>query len=280
MKLRDFIEKNCPNFSKEELCAVPSSFDIIGSREKAVAILELPEGLKGKEHIVGEALMKLHKNVKSVLLKKSPRKGTYRTRSYRLIAGEKNTEVVHKEHGCRFLLDPRTCYFSEREGEERLRIAKKVKKGESVMVFFAGVGPYPIVVSKKSEPGRVTGIEMNPRAVKYFQKNVKMNKVENVIVVKGDVKDKSKEFYGVCDRVVMPLPENGIDFLGNAFNCLKPKGTCHFYFFSEEAGLPEWYKRINDKAKKFGKKVKIMGKKKVLPYGPHIWKWRIDIKLP
>jgi len=67
-------------------------FDIVGNRNKAVAIIE------GDKKQAVEILEK-YKNVKSVLKKISGREGIYRIYRMRLLAGEKNTEVVHKEYG-------------------------------------------------------------------------------------------------------------------------------------------------------------------------------------
>mgnify|MGYP001567238654 CR=1 FL=1 len=81
--------------TKKELEYVPSSFDIIGSKEKAIAIIELDDKIKKKAKTIANAIMRKHKNVKSVLLKASPRSGVFRTRDYKIIAGIKNTEVTH-----------------------------------------------------------------------------------------------------------------------------------------------------------------------------------------
>ena len=48
---------------------VTRSFDVIGSREKAVAIIEIPEEVSQYESEIGEALMRVQKNIKSVLAK-------------------------------------------------------------------------------------------------------------------------------------------------------------------------------------------------------------------
>ena len=66
------------------------SFDIIGSRKKAVAIIEKADKLQARQ------IMNKHKNVVSVLAKVSPRSGVYRTRKLKLIEGKRNTEVIHK----------------------------------------------------------------------------------------------------------------------------------------------------------------------------------------
>lgn len=263
----------------KELKKVPSSFEIIGGKEKAVCIIELPVQLKKKAGVVADAVMKKHRNVKTVLLKESPRTGTYRTRKYRVVKGVKNTEVVHIENGCRMLVDPQTSYFSPRESTERQRIVDKVGDGEAVMVFFAGVGPFAIEIAKKKKVHKVVGIEINPAAIEYFIKNVKLNKLNNVDVVLGDVAEKSKEFIGQFDRVLMPLPETASEYIRDAINCLRPGGVCHFYFFENQDKVNNWKKRVRDIARNMKRKITIIETRKVLPYGPGIWKYRMDFRV-
>lgn len=160
------------------------AFDIIGSKEKAVAIVE-KDGKAAKE------IISKHKNIKSVLQKKSARKGIYRIYKFKLLAGSKNTEVFHKEHGCVFKLDPRKTYFSPREATERQRIAKKVKGGEKILVMFSGVAPLPISILKQNpEVGKIYGIEINPSAHEYAAENLKLNKInpDKIVLINDDVK--------------------------------------------------------------------------------------------
>jgi tRNA (guanine37-N1)-methyltransferase len=273
MTIRELLKEK---MTAREMEHVPSSFEIIGSREKAVAIVELHFKIRPKAKLIADAIMKKHKNVKTVLLKDSPRTGEFRNRKYKRITGLKNTEVVHLENGCRIMVDPQTAYFSPRESTERLRIIEKVREGENVMVFFAGVGPFAIEVAKKTKAAKVVGIEINPAAVDYFVKNIRLNKLSNVDVVLGDVAQRAAEFAGAFDHVLMPLPERSSEYLRQAIECLKPGGTCHFYFFENEDKVGNWKKRIRDIAKTVKKKAKIVETRKVLPYGPGIWKWRID----
>ena len=86
MALKDLLKNK---LTKKELALVPTSFDLVGNKEKAVAIIEIPDELKKKAKTIAFALMKQHKNVYSVLLKKSPRKGVYRTREMKInLAGD------------------------------------------------------------------------------------------------------------------------------------------------------------------------------------------------
>jgi tRNA (guanine37-N1)-methyltransferase len=252
---------------------IPSSFDIIGSRDKAVAVVEIPEG-PGKK-AVAEAVMSQHKNVRSVFLKASERKGIYRLRALKLIAGSKNSEVIHIEYGCRLLLDPCKVYFSPREGSERMRLAETVRPGETVMVFFAGVGSFPIVISRKSMANRIVGIELNPVAVGYFRKNIKLNKTENILVVEGDVKEKAPNFYGSCTRVIMPLPESAIDYLEYAIKCLKKNGVIHLYCFSKEDEIKNVIKTVSSICAKYRSRCTVSATA-VLPHSPRMYKYRLD----
>ncbi len=257
---------------KKGIKGAPKSFDQVG----CIAIIEIPEELKRHEKVIGNTVLELHKNIKTVFKKASPRSGQYRLRKLKLIAGANKSITEHKESGCRFLVNVRTCYFSPREGTERMRIAEKVRKGERVMIFFAGMGPSPIIISKKTKASDVIGIEINPACVRYFRRNIALNKTHNIKVIQGDVKKEAKKYYGSCDRVAMPLPETGYKYLSHAIRCLKPKGIVHFYFISHENEINKWKKIVRREASKLKKKAKIKEKKKILPYGPGIYKWRID----
>src|SRR3989304_9233278 len=140
-------------------------FDIVGSKEKAVAIISY--NFAGSAKKAAKEKMRNHKNVKSVLKKTGARKGKYRISPVKLVLGDKNTEVVHKEYGYVLKLDPRKVYFSTREGEERQRIANMVRNGEKVLVMFCGIAPYIVAIAKKHKAQKIVGIDINPKAVKY-----------------------------------------------------------------------------------------------------------------
>jgi tRNA (guanine37-N1)-methyltransferase len=256
------------------------SFEVIGSREKAVAIVEIPEGQDEKK--IAEEIMKKNGNVKSVLKKISGRKGELRLKEYKLIAGEENTEIIHKEYGYLLKLDPQKVYFSPREATERQRIAEQVKAKEIVLVMFSGIGVIPIAIAKKQiDVEKVYGIELNPWAHRYAEENVRMNKLSHKIsLIFGDVRDRAKKFFGKCDRVIMPLPFGAEDFLKIAFNCLKERGKIHFYSIGkEDKPFSEALEKIEKNAEVLGKRIKILNQKRVLQYAPGKWKVCIDFQV-
>jgi len=256
-----------------------SSYDIIGSKEKAVAIVEVPEELKKKEKEIAKKILSEHKNVKTVLKKITERTGVYRKRGYKFLLGEKNTEVTHLEYRCKYKLDPKKVYFSIREGTERSRLAKQVKKNETIMLMFAGICPHGILISKIKPSVKIIAIEINPDAFRYMKENIRLNRMsDKIIPVLGNVKKESKKWYDRCDRIIMPLPKTAKKYLKHAFLSLKEEGgIIHFYQITSEKDLfSEPIELLKEHAKKFERKIRVLRKRKVLPYGPRKWKVCID----
>ena len=252
------------------------AFDIIGGRDKAVAIVEVPRGANPKE--TANEIMHRHSNVKSVLAKTGPRAGQFRVYKLKLIAGSKQTEVLHQEHGMHLKMDPRTVFFSPREAEERQRIATMVKPGERVLVMFAGAGPYAIAIAKAQPRARTEAIELNKAAVHYAIENVRLNGLGlRVKMHHGDAVHAPK--LGQFDRIVMPLPESAWKFLPAAFKACSKGGTIHLYGIAREKALFDALEaKVKQAAKRLKTRYKIIGKEKVLPYAPRTWKVRLDVR--
>src|SRR3989344_8213726 len=103
------------------------SYEIIGNKEKAVAIIESSNLLKKDKKFASEIVKKI-KSVQSVLVKTSKRYGILRKRKYKLLLGNKNTEIIHSEHNSLLKLDPQKVYFSPRELTERQKIAHQARQ--------------------------------------------------------------------------------------------------------------------------------------------------------
>lgn len=204
------------------------SYEIIGD----IALLDYEGDVKK----VAEALMEMHKNIKAVFLKR-PVDGVFRVRKPVFVAGENRTITIHKESGCKFELDIAKVYFSPRLSYERERIAQLVERGERVMVLFAGVGPYPIVIAKNKN-ARVWGVELNPFAYYYFRRNIILNKLDDrVFALWGDAKRVSYTMPQYFDRVIMPLPMGSEAFIREGVYLLKRPGWLHTYLFVERDAI-------------------------------------------
>ncbi|UNQ72869.1 class I SAM-dependent methyltransferase [Infirmifilum sp. NZ] len=278
--LRELLKDLIPG---DLLKLVPSSFDIVGSRAGAVAIVEIPEELEPYKRVIAEKIMELHKNVRAVYRKLGERTGEYRVRELELIGGESVREVLHKEHGYLLKLDVTQVYFSPREATERQRVASKVKPGEFVVVMFAGVGPFAIAIAKKQPlVDKVVAIEINPVAYKYMVENIRLNRLEGKVVpVLGDVREEAPKFAGKADRVVMPLPKGAYMYLREAFACFKREGgVLHFYYWDREDDLfKRGFEIVRKSAEEHGFKAELQEARVVSPYAPRVYKLAFDVLL-
>ena len=247
-----------------EMEALVTSFDLMGD----IAVVEVPSGLRAKEKLIAKALMSAHHNVKVVAKKAGGTAGEFRIRPVEVIAGEKRTHTLYREGGCEFELDMNKTYFSPRLGTERGRLCELVRENERVLVPFAGVGPFAIRFGKAAAGTEVVGIELNPDACEYFDKNIVRNRCGNVRAVKGDVAELLPGKYrGWADRLAMPLPMDGKEFLANAIPCLKKGGMLHYYSFgSVDAPYAKAEKDVIEAAAKLGRRARIVFHRVVRPY--------------
>ena len=264
--------------TKAEMKHLITSFNVVGS----IAIIEIPAALKKKEKIIGSALLQVNKNIKTACKITSAHKGEFRLQPVKVIAGERSTETIHREAGCKFKVKIGKVFFSPRLSTERLRISKIIKKDETVAALFAGVGPFPIVFAKNSKMKKAYAVELNPAAAVLMNENVALNKVRNKVeVFKGDVRKIVPKLKGKCDRVVMPLPRGGETFLKHAFMCLKPKGgVIHFYQIVDRNSpyrIP--LERVRGAAKAAGRMVKIIRKAQVRTFSSSKIQVVIDIRV-
>jgi tRNA (guanine37-N1)-methyltransferase len=209
-------------FPSEVSMGVYNAFDIIGD----IAIVKLPNNSAAKAEAVAEAIMNRHKNVKTVFVQASAVTGDFRLRSLTHVAGENRTVTVHKESGCSFAVDVKSCYFSPRLSHERMRIARLVQPDETVVNMFAGVGCFSIIIAKHAQAAKVFSIDVNPVAVQFMEENIRRNRVYGkVIPLLGDSKTIIENRLQRCaDRVLMPLPEKALEYLPYAVSALKASG--------------------------------------------------------
>jgi tRNA (guanine37-N1)-methyltransferase len=280
--LRNTIKRQLESVIPGDLIGyVPRSFDILGSRSGAVAIIEIPEVLNDYETQIAEAIMAVHGNVKSVLGKESERQGEYRLRELRLLAGDPNTEVIHKESRCSFKLNPKKTYFSTRESTERERVNNLVQDGEEVLIMFSGVAPFPVCIARAHPTVKITGVEVNPIAHSYAIENLVLNRVQDrVTLLLGDVREVCPSLGKTFDRVLMPLPKGAYEFLDIAVPMVKSEGALHLYHWAPENNLfNEAINLVKDQASKLGREAEFLGGDKVSLYSPRVYKIRADFRL-
>jgi len=220
---------------ENELKKVIKSYDVVGD----IIIIKIHPELESKSFwkIIAEALHKIYPRVKTIAAVPlyTHTDELYRTRDLEVIWGDEHMETTHKENGCFFTVNPKHVFFSPRLSYERMRVAKKVLPGETIINMFSGVGCFSIVIAKMQPQTKIYSIDVNPYAFEYMNENVALNKMEGkVIPILGDVRAELKKLEGVADRVLMPLPKEAHSVLPLAVRALNldeegARGVIHYY---------------------------------------------------
>ncbi len=196
--------------------------DLIGS----IAILQEPDTA------AAELLLSSRSGITTVVAPVSPVRGEYRVRTLQILAGVPTMKTIVHEYGHRFRIDLARAYFSQRLATERQRVANLTGKDEIILDMFAGVGPFAITLAERAR--FVVAADINPRAVVLLRENCALNHVGNVLPVLADSPRISRTVPWVYDRIIMNLPLNAIDFIGDAFRVCRPGGTIHLYCLVSE----------------------------------------------
>ena len=264
--------------SAKELESLISSYDQLGD----TAIIEIPPELEKKEKIIANALLESGPNIKTVAKITGVHSGEFRVRPVQIIAGEKKDFALYREAGCEFRIALGKVFFSPRLGTERLRISKLIKPNEIVGAFFAGVGPFPIVFAKNSPMQKAVAIELNPEAVRLMRENVELNKCAGKIeIIEGDVnKVCLPKFREAFDRIVMPLPKGGENFLQTAVACAKKGGVIHFFRFVERQNpFEQPLAEMAEACQKRGRKCEVLLKRKVRSFSASTVQVVVDFRV-
>jgi tRNA (guanine37-N1)-methyltransferase len=254
---------------------VPSSFDIVGSRSGAVAIIEIPDELEPYKYEIAKAVKSLNKNVGAVIRRRGARTGAFRLYDYEVLV-EGPTEVIHREHGYSIKVDPTKVYFSPRDQTDRAEIADMVAEGERILYLFAGAGPYGVAIAKRKRVRWIYAVELNPWGFKYMVDNIRLNKLSAMVPVRADVADFCAGFKGEADRAIMTLPLGAHQYLGGVVKCVADGGVIHFYHTGPEE---DPFKEAEEIATRACPGCRIISRRIVRDYAPHIYKIRIDLEV-
>ncbi|AAM05059.1 TPA: class I SAM-dependent methyltransferase family protein [Methanosarcina acetivorans] len=228
---------------------VPKCFDYVGD----VAVISIPEELEAYRDSIVSKILSMRGNTRAVLNKVSKLEGEHRVARFELLSGD-SAETLHRENGYTYRMDIRKVFFNPRLYWERARVASKVLPGESVLIPFAGVGPF--VLPSAGKGAAVCAIEINPDACACLKENVRLNRLEGqVTVIQGDAEyilshpdSLTNEGFEVpengFDRAIVPTPYDMDHFLGEVSGNVRKEGKIHFYTFKTDSqilGLIEEY---------------------------------------
>ena len=258
----------------------PRAFDVFGN----IALVKFDRKTNIKDRkLFANKILNDNKSIKTVLEKTQKFKGRLRKQQTKHLAGEKTKEALYRENNCVFRFHVDKTYFSPRLSSERKEISQQVKKKDEVLVMFAGVSPYSIVIAKISRAKKIYSNEINREANKYAGLNIELNNLKGrVELLPGDIKGvalKLKKKRKKFDVIVMPRPQLKETFLREAF-MLSTKGTKIFYYdFCKEDEIDSIVEKIKAEAKKARKKIKILKIKKAGEIAPYRYRIRVDFKV-
>ena len=251
---------------------LPSSYDTLGS----VALVKMADEVTPYAQQIGKAIIATQKSIRTVCMD-SGVVDEFRTRNVKVVAGEKTTETIHKEYGMTFKMDVAKVFFSPRLATERENVAKQVQQGEVVTDMFAGIGPFSILIAKTRSPKIVYAIDVNPDAIAFMKENMALNKVDNVQPIAGDAREVVAGLEK-ADRIIMNLPHNASEFVAEAILSLKPGGVIHYYEIMEEPKLQPRLDGIADIARREGRTLKELARRKVKSYSPTMNFYGLDLQ--
>lgn len=282
---------------------IKPTFDLLGN----VILVKFPYNVgKNEKKKFAQKLLREHKSAKTILEKIGKFKGLLRKQKTKFLLGIRTKEVLYRENNCVFRFNIDSTYFSPRLSNERKEIAGKIKKGDWVLVMFAGVSPFSIAIAKNSKAKKVYSVEINKEANKYAKINVQLNNLKNKVeTIQGNVKNfveklsrrpdsiqplkninvKSRGLNKIprkFDVIVMPRPQLKESFLKEAFSLSKTgkRGTKIFYYdFCLDSEKEKIIEKIKIEAKKAKKKIKITKIKNAGEIGARKFRVRVDFEV-
>ncbi len=217
----DLSELLKDTITPRELSLLPQGWFILGQ----IIIVKIPTELDHIQGTIGNALLAIYPRCKTVLRDRGIA-GELRQPLREIIAGC-DTETIHRENGVAFCLDASKIMFSQGNLIERMRMAR-LGKDELVIDMFAGIGYFTIPMAVHSRPRKVVAIELNPLAFAYLQKNVQLNRVEEIVEpILGDCRVAAPR--GEADRAVMGYVGTTDRYLKMGIEALRPGGILHYH---------------------------------------------------
>lgn len=176
-------------------------------------------------------------------------------------------DVIHREFGISFCIDPSKVMFSQGNRTEKMRVAALTREGERVADLYAGIGYFTLPVARAG--GIVHAMEINPVAFGYLQKNIVLNQLSDRIEARcGDCRDLLS---GVYDRVIMGHFDSAT-ILYQALSHVHPGSVLHVHSSGHQPS------DITGQLKAAGFEAEISARK-VKKTGPHCWHFVQDVTL-
>jgi len=259
----------------DEMELLPRGWQILGT----IILVSIPDALRDHANAIGDALLTMYPRCNTVLRNMGVA-GRFREPICEVIAGKDETETVHKENGCRFKLDTARIMFSQGNLAERTRMSTIcANRDEIVLDMFAGIGYFSIQIAVHSRPRKIVAIELNPVAYRYLVENIKINRVEDIVLpVEGDCVTESPQ--RTADRVIMGYLDSSREQLISGLLAAKSGGVMHYHEATPTVlTYQRPIRRIKDAAEACGRSVGILGCRTIKKYAPGVLHVVVDVSV-
>lgn len=226
---------------------VPTAYSLVGH----IVQLNLRDVHLPYKSIIGQVFLDKTVSARTVVNKINTIDTSFRYFAMEILAGEKNTITVAKEHGCTYQFDFARVYWNPRLSTEHARIITFMTQDDVLYDVFAGVGPFAIPAARKKI--QVFANDLNPESYKWLKINAALNKLKDNFkafnmdgrdflrkVVRDDILARRTRDFSGSEHIIMNLPASAVEFLDilpDWFTqeelkkvCLKPP-TFHVYCF-------------------------------------------------
>jgi tRNA wybutosine-synthesizing protein 2 len=273
------VELLVEKIPKELLIHVPHRWWFVGD----ILITTIHKQLLDYKSDIGEAFLQLEsKRARTILGKTGPTKGITREPNFEYLAGDENTETIHKELGCLFKIDAAKLTFSPGNHFERKRMIDAVKKDEFIVDMFSCIGNLSLPLAVHNSPKQIVAAEINPLAFKYLKMNIELNKVSfRMKALLGDNRLILKKFEGKADRVISGYLHSDNEQIRQAVRLCNENSIIH-YHFAITARKEKQTKTILDiksLIESEGRTCKRMIRKRVKKYSPGVEHIVLDIEI-
>lgn len=199
---------------------VPTAYSLVGH----IVQLNLRDIHLPYKFIIGQVFLDKTASARTVVNKINTIDTSFRYFAMEILAGERNTITIAKEHGCIYQFDFAQVYWNPRLSTEHARMITFMTQGDVLYDIFAGVGPFAIPAARKKI--HVFANDLNPESYKWLKKNAAINKLKDNFkafnmdgryflrkVVRDDILARRIQDLSGSEHIIMNLPASAIEFL-------------------------------------------------------------------
>lgn len=157
--------------------------------------------------------------------------GVMRIPEITLLYGEAG-EVLHRENGSLYWLDPQQVMFSQGNRAEKAHLSSVVRPGDKVADMCAGIGYFSMPLGRAGAV--VDAFELNPVSYRYLLRNICANRLEGR--VRGFCGDCRNLISGTYDRLLIGHFE-GITMFEAALAHARTGSIIHLHALEDQSDL-------------------------------------------